>query len=34
MGNIKEGAIGAFRSGEQIPAIAGNVLDFTTQKIT
>lgn len=34
MGNIKEGAIGAFRSWEQIPAIAGNVLDFTTQKIT
>ena len=34
MGNIKEGAIGAFRAGEQIPSIAGNVLDFTTQNIT
>ena len=34
MGNIYEGAIGAFRAGEQIPRIAGAGMDFLTQNVT
>ena len=34
MGNIKEGAIGAFRAGEQIPTIVGSWLDYLTQNVT
>ncbi len=34
MGNIKEGAIGALRAGEQIPTIVGSWLDYLTQNVT